>query len=242
MTLVADSVDETEVVPVAPPPAKSKAKGPVPIVVALVWMLVAFVVCWSLLLLTQGALGNVWFHARQHHLASGILVGEKTVLPGQALGVMQIPAIGLDVVVQEGDDASALRSGPGHHLGTPRPGQIGNSVVVGHREAWGAPFAKLSELKPKDLIVFQNARDTLHNYVFEVRSVVSGVAADDPAPFAHSNDHRLTLVTGSGGRFSDRGSWSRRSRVPRCDKRSSSARRFRRPSTACRRSRIRASD
>lgn len=203
MTLVAETVEDEAVETVAPAQPQSSPPRPVPVVVALVGMVGALIVCWSLLLATHGPFGSVWYHTRQRHLASELSTGRETVLPGQALGVMQIPALGINVVVQEGDGVAALRSGPGHHPGTPRPGQIGNSVIVGHRDGWGAPLSKLGALKPKDLIVFQNSRDPLHSWVFEVRSVRAGVAADDPAPFAHSNDHRLTLVTGSGGRFSD---------------------------------------
>jgi len=203
VTLVADAAPDTEPKVETAAPPKTNANRPVPVVVGLVCMVVALAVCWSLLALTEGPFGRIWYNTRQHHRASALSVGHSKVFPGQALGVLQIPVLGVNLVVQEGDGVSALRGGPGHHIGTPRPGQIGNSVIVGHRHGWGAPFAKIAALKPNDLIVFQNAHDTLHPWVFKVRTVQSGVAADDPAPFAHSDDHRLTLVTGSGGRFSD---------------------------------------
>src|SRR5205085_1165226 len=121
-----------------------------------------------------------------------------------ALGTLQIPRLGVNLVVQEGDGGVQLRSGPGHHADTPRPGQIGNSVIVGHRHAWGSPFAPLANLRRGDLIAFQSPRDPTHAFVFKVTKVQSNVGASDPAPFGHSNDHRLTLVTGAGGQFSDR--------------------------------------
>jgi sortase A len=189
--------------PVAPrPPARSPARRPVPIAVAVVCMLAALAICWALLLLPEGPFGRTWYHTRQHQLAADFQASRARVLPGQALGVLQIPRYGINLLVQEGDDIQRLRSGPGHHAGTPRPGQIGNSVIVGHRAAWGAPFARLVSVRPNDLIAFQG-RDN-KTWVYKVRSVKSGVAADDAAPFAAADDHRLTLITDSAGRFSDR--------------------------------------
>ena len=203
MTVV-ERAPETEVLErVAPtPPARSPARRPVPIAVAVVCMVAALATCWALLLLPEGPFGRTWYHTRQHQLAADFQASRAHVLPGQALGVLQIPRYGINLLVQEGDDIQRLRSGPGHHAGTPRPGQIGNSVIVGHHKAWGAPFARLDSLRIGDLIAFQG-RDS-KTWVYKVRSVKSGVAADDAAPFAASDDHRLTLITDSAGRFSNR--------------------------------------
>ena len=204
MTLVEDAPETQAIERVElPAPPRAPARRPVPVAVALTCMLAALVVCWALLLLPQGRLGNAWFQTRQRHLASDLAIGRLKTFPGQALGILQIPRVGLNELVQEGDDVLRLRSGPGHHAGTPRPGQIGNSVIVGHRGSWGAPFAKLADLHAGDLIVFQG-RDLSHNWVYRVTSVKPNVSADDAKPFAESNDHRLTLITDSGGRFSDR--------------------------------------
>jgi LPXTG-site transpeptidase (sortase) family protein len=75
-----------------------------------------------------------------------------TVLPGEALGRIVIPKIGVDVVMVEGVGKSFLKEGPGHWPETPFPGQIANFVVSGHRTTYGAPFFKLNELEPGDEI------------------------------------------------------------------------------------------
>ena len=62
---------------------------------------------------------------------------------GNAIGVVQIPRLGLNVVVAEGDAPQQLRSGPGHRFGTALPGDIGNAVIVGHRSGWGGPLASI---------------------------------------------------------------------------------------------------
>jgi len=72
------------------------------------------------------------------------------------IGRIVIPAIGVDVVMVEGDFEGAseayLKAGPGHWPETPFPGQGGSFVASGHRTTWGAPFFKLNELEPGDEI------------------------------------------------------------------------------------------
>jgi LPXTG-site transpeptidase (sortase) family protein len=144
---------------------------------------------------------GVWFHARQRQLASDFKVGRSRLAPGDAAAVLQIPRLGVNLYVVEGDTVDELRSGRGHRPGTPLPGRLGNSVIVGHRRGWGHPFADLGHLEPgKDLIVvrIRSAEPT----VFRVRSL-HHVAGDDTSLLAPSKDHRLTLVTGDGGALSD---------------------------------------
>jgi LPXTG-site transpeptidase (sortase) family protein len=75
---------------------------------------------------------------------------------GRALGMIVIPSIGVNTVMVEGDlqgrSESYLRKGPGHWPETLLPGQGGSVVVSGHRTTYGAPFRKLNELKPGDMI------------------------------------------------------------------------------------------
>jgi sortase A len=73
--------------------------------------------------------------------------------PGAPVAVMNIPAIGLrNVVVVEGTAPENLTLGPGHLRNTPLPGQLGLSVIYGRRATFGAPFARLDQLQPGDLI------------------------------------------------------------------------------------------
>ncbi len=72
--------------------------------------------------------------------------------PGGALDHMVIPAIGVDRYVVEGVGELDLQMGPGHYPGTPLPGQDGNVGIAGHRTTFGAPFFRLNELVPGDLI------------------------------------------------------------------------------------------
>jgi sortase A len=82
-------------------------------------------------------------------------VVRKDPLPGDALGKMRIPAIGVSEYVVEGTDAANLRKGPGHYPDTPLPGQRGTSAIAGHRTTYGAPFRKLDQLDRGDRIVVE---------------------------------------------------------------------------------------
>jgi sortase A len=53
--------------------------------------------------------------------------------PGDPVGRLRAPAIGLSAVVVEGTGGAELRSGPGHYPGTPLPGRRGTVAIAGHR-------------------------------------------------------------------------------------------------------------
>jgi sortase A len=72
---------------------------------------------------------------------------------GSAIGEIRIPVIGINQVVVEGTNTQDLRKGPGHYIGTPLPGQAGNSAIAGHRTTYGHPFYNLDAVKPGDPIV-----------------------------------------------------------------------------------------
>jgi sortase A len=151
-------------------------------------------------LVFQGPLADLWFQSRQQHLASDLGAKRGTAHKGQALAVLQIPRINLDLVVVEGDGPVELRGGPGHRSSSPRPGEVGNSLIFGHRSGWGAPFSKLNQLQVKDEIVVKKRNDN-SPLLFQVVSI-SRLPAADPKPYAPSSDRRVTLVTSTGGRFS----------------------------------------
>jgi sortase A len=72
--------------------------------------------------------------------------------PGDPVGRLRVPAIGLSTVVVQGTDAGDLRAGPGHYLHTALPGQRGTVAIAGHRTTYGAPFRHIDELRRGDRI------------------------------------------------------------------------------------------
>jgi sortase A len=71
---------------------------------------------------------------------------------GEAVGRIRIPSIGVDKVVVQGTDESALMNGPGHYPATPFPGAHGTVGIAGHRTTYGAPFRHLDGVRPGDRI------------------------------------------------------------------------------------------
>jgi sortase A len=72
--------------------------------------------------------------------------------PGDPLGRIVIPSIGLEDVFVEGTGTADLRTGPGHYPSTQLPGERGTVAVAGHRTTYGAPFHDLDELRRGDRI------------------------------------------------------------------------------------------
>ena len=72
--------------------------------------------------------------------------------PGDPMGRIVMPAIGVSEVFVEGTGGADLRKGPGHYPGTPLPGQRGTVAIAGHRTTYGAPFRRVDQLERGDRI------------------------------------------------------------------------------------------
>lgn len=79
-------------------------------------------------------------------------VRRKQPLPGDAIGKIELPAIGRKYFIVEGTDTESLRKGPGHYPDTPLPGDRGTVAIAGHRTTFGAPFRKINQLSRGDHI------------------------------------------------------------------------------------------
>jgi sortase A len=125
-------------------------------------------------------------------------------VPGTAVGILAIPAIGLQQAVVEGVGPSQTVAGPGHVPGTAGLGQPGNSSVVGRRSAYGGPFGDLGELHPGDRVI---AATTEGQSVYVVRSVRDEALVTRPASALASSEattttlgrHHVTTTTVAGG-------------------------------------------
>jgi LPXTG-site transpeptidase (sortase) family protein len=152
-------------------------------------------------------IAHVWYQSRQQALTSQVDNPAASRIPktGQQVGLLEDPAIGLKVVVAEGDTPAVLRGGPGHRPHTPLPGALGNSVVYGHAGHWGAPFARISRMAIGQKLylqarygVFSVQAGQTGYFIYTVTSVAT-VADNDTAPLASSSDYRLTMITDGGG-------------------------------------------
>lgn len=119
---------------------------------------------------------------------------------GTPMAVLTIPAIGLRTVVLEGTTGQVLEDGPGHLRDTPLPGQVGISVIMGRRAAYGGPFSKLSTLSPGDPISVVTQQTEAQYQVLDLRR-----GGDPSPPPPSSGQGRLILVTADGAPFAPTG-------------------------------------
>ena len=122
-------------------------------------------------------------------------LGQPVVL-GTPSAYLSIPSLGVHQVVLEGTTPGVLAKGPGRRRDTVLPGQVGTSVVVGRRAAFGGPFARISSLGKGAGIDVVTGQGPSH-------FTVEGVRRDgDPLPAALAPDgSRLVLVTAGGPAF-----------------------------------------
>jgi sortase A len=119
-------------------------------------------------------------------------------VPGDAVAIIKIPKLDLDLVVVEGTDTESLKKGPGHYSKTSYPWEdAGTTAIAGHRTTYGAPFWSLNELRTGDKIVLQTEYG-----IFEYR--VTGSRIIEPSDGSVLEDtRRPTLVlTTCNPRFS----------------------------------------
>ena len=69
-------------------------------------------------------------------------------------GTLEIPSIGLSQPFFEGVTLTAIDNGPSHWPGTAMPGQLGNTVIAGHRTTNTRPFWDLDLVQPGDELIF----------------------------------------------------------------------------------------
>ncbi len=113
-----------------------------------------------------------------------------TSSPAQAIRI-QIPAIGVDAPIVQGDGWEQLKKGVAQHIGTPNPGENGNIVLSAHNDIFGEIFRELDRLQPGDVIIlYTNQRQ--YNYTVISTQIVEPTRVEVMAPTASPV---LTLVS-----------------------------------------------
>jgi sortase A len=142
---------------------------------------------WGTGLVTARAQSQLRDEVALHGFADYFLASEGNQrpqpIPGDALGYITIPKLGLDMIFVEGNGLDDLRKGPGHYPETALPGQPGNVAIAGHRTTYLHPFWSLNELAKGDRIILRTRRGTFTYRVDWLRAVEpndwSVVAATD---------------------------------------------------------------
>lgn len=95
---------------------------------------------------------------------------------------IQIPAIGVDASIVQGDGWEQLKKGVGQHIGSANPGQNGNVVLSAHNDIFGEIFRFLEDLQPGDEIIL-HTQQRVYTYVIFNTEVVEPTAVEflDPS-------------------------------------------------------------
>jgi sortase A len=128
----------------------------------------------------------------------GPLPNLKVSLPGQAVAVLEIARMDLDMVVVEGTSPEDLKKGPGHYSGTAYPwDERGRVGVAGHRTTYLHPFWSLDKLRPGDSISLRTEFGT-----FEYRVTGSRVVPPSDVSVLRQTPDPTLVLTACEPRFS----------------------------------------
>ena len=107
--------------------------------------------------------------------------------PGEPVGRISIPAVGLDEIVLEGVGEAQLEAGPGHVPETVLPGERGNSVISAHRDRH---FHSLGRVSVGDTVITETRAGRERWVVSQLRIAKAGKPAIYP-----TSEPTLTLTT-----------------------------------------------
>ncbi|RDU36964.1 class D sortase [Neobacillus piezotolerans] len=108
--------------------------------------------------------------------------------PGDKIGDLKFPSVGLDVPVVQGTHDNELKKGAGHLAGSALPGQGGNVVLSGHRDT---VFRKLKDLKVGEEVIFTTPYG---DFIYETTDFKI-THADDMTVAVPTDFETLTLTT-----------------------------------------------
>ena len=124
----------------------------------------------------------------------------RQLVAGTPVAFLEIPAIGIKELVGEGTASSVLSNGAGHRRDTPFPGQIGTSVIMGRRAAYGGPFADITSLKKGDELKVTTGQGAFTYKVLGVRR-----EGDPTPPPLAAGGSRIVLATAGGSAYMPEG-------------------------------------
>jgi sortase A len=119
-----------------------------------------------------------------------------SVKVGQAIGRIEIPRMGVNMILVNGTDESTLKKGPGRYLGDFMPGQNRLVYVAGHRTTYLAPFSHIDALRKGDEVTIVMPYAT---FVYRVTGYRIVVATD--LAVLRSPNHELLELQACHPRF-----------------------------------------
>ena len=110
--------------------------------------------------------------------------------PEQATQI-QIPAIGVDAPIVQGDGWEQLKQGVAQYIGSANPGESGNMVLSAHNDVYGEIFRDLDQLEEGEEIIVNTANHSF-TYIISNIQIVEPTDVDvmEPTP-----DPTVTLIS-----------------------------------------------
>lgn len=119
---------------------------------------------------------------------AGRLSEPRILVEGDAIGEIQVPRLGLNAIVVQGDSPASLRRAVGHLSKSALPGEWGNVALAGHRDTF---FRPLRDIQVGDEIRFKTPE---HSFEYLVESI-EVVAPANIQVLKASTGHDLTFIT-----------------------------------------------
>ena len=119
---------------------------------------------------------------------AGRLTEPHTLVEGDVIGEIQVPRLGLDAIVVQGDSSANLRRAVGHLTKSALPGERGNVTLAGHRDTF---FRPLRDIRVGDEIQFKTPEQSFE-YIVESIEVVAPTYIQ---VLEATTGHDLTLIT-----------------------------------------------
>jgi LPXTG-site transpeptidase (sortase) family protein len=146
-------------------------------------------------ILSLGYAGFVFADSRRYQALEvkkleqpGRLSEPHLLVEGEVIGEIQVPRLGLNVMVVQGDSPASLRHAVGHLTKSALPGEWGNVALAGHRDTL---FRPLRDIQVGDEIRFKTLRQNF-KYVVESMEVV---APTNIQVLQTTSGHYLTFIT-----------------------------------------------
>jgi sortase A len=154
----------------------------------------AEVCLWGVAILALGYCGSIevraWLAQREgdREIDAGNVSSPPRIPAGGIVGRLEIPRLGMSVVVFEGTDTNTLELGAGHWSGSALPGEMGNLVLAAHRDTF---FRGLRNIRRDDVVHITTTEGT-QRYLVDSTRIVN---PSDVEVLAPTSKPSLTLIT-----------------------------------------------
>jgi sortase A len=120
----------------------------------------------------------------------------RSLHEGDAIGRIEIPRLGLNMVMVNGTETDTLKKGPARELSTFLPGEGKLIYVAGHRTTYSAPFSAIDNLRRGDPVTIQ-----LPYGIFQYRITRHRIVPADDLSVLRSHGHEVLALQACHPRF-----------------------------------------